>query len=66
MQGQTTFQIVGDYNIKEKEEKFEITDEDIKLVIESTNVSEKEAKEALENTKGDIAKAIIKIQEKNN
>jgi nascent polypeptide-associated complex subunit alpha len=45
---------------------FQITDEDIKLVIESTNVSEKEAKEALENTKGDIAKAIIKIQEKNN
>ncbi|UXD21111.1 NagC family transcriptional regulator [Ignicoccus pacificus DSM 13166] len=53
---------------KEEEEKkeveVEISEEDIKLVAEETGCSEEEARKALEETKGDIAEAIVKLQEK--
>lgn len=66
MQGQTTFQINGEFKIEELEENFEITEDDIEMVVSSSNVTKEEAKKALEETKGDIAKAIIKFEEKNN
>ncbi|HOZ35815.1 MAG TPA: nascent polypeptide-associated complex protein [archaeon] len=53
MQGQKTYQIMG-----EIKEETGIPKEDISLVMEATKKSEKEAKEALEKTSGDIAKAI--------
>ncbi len=57
MQGQETFQIAGD--IKEEVEK-EISEEDIKTIIEKTGVSEEKAKETLEKT-GDLAEAILEL-----
>jgi len=56
MQGQESFQISGD--ISKSEEKF--SDDDVKVVIEKTGCSEKEAKKALEKT-GDLAEAILEL-----
>ena len=48
-----------------KEEKKPLyTDEDISIVMEQTGCSREEAIKALEEAKGDLAKAIIIIQEK--
>ncbi len=60
-QGQKTFQIVGNPKILEIEE--EINENDINLIVEQTGVSKDEAKKALEDTKGDIAEAIMKLTE---
>ena len=57
--GQDTIQIVGD--IKE-EPKQKFTEEDIKLVIEKTNKSYEECKDALEKTGGDLSEAILELQ----
>lgn len=62
MQGQTTFQVIGNYNEEEKEVEVNISDEDVSEVVEQTGVSEDEARKTLEETKGDIAEAIIKLQ----
>ena len=58
MQGQDTFQIVGD--IQEQTPEVEVSEEDIKAVMEKTECSEKQAREALEET-GDLAEAILKL-----
>lgn len=55
MQGQETFQISGDIS---EEQGF--LENDIKVVMEKTGCSEKEAKKALEET-GDLAEAILKL-----
>ncbi len=57
MQGQESWQIVGD--AKEEEEK--VRDEDVKLVAEKTGKSEDEARKALEDVDGEVAEAIIKL-----
>lgn len=58
--GQESWQITG----TEREETTEtkITDEDIKMVAEQTGKTEEEAKNALEETNGDIAEAIMKLE----
>lgn len=53
MQGQKTFQVVGEIR-----EETGIPKEDIDMVVSATGKSEKEAKAALEKENGDIAKAI--------
>ena len=58
-QGQKTYQITGNPSIIERKEEFK--EEDIKLIIDQTGKSEEEAKKALEETKGDIAEAIMKL-----
>lgn len=58
-QGQKTFQIIGKPRIVERKEN--IPKEDIDLVAQQTGKSVEEAKKALEETKGDIAEAIIKL-----
>jgi len=55
MQGQRSFQIAGEVKT---EEELQIPKEDISMVCEATKVSEDQAKELLEKTEGDIAKAI--------
>ena len=55
MQGQETFQISGDVS-----EESGFSEDDIKVIIEKTKCSEKEAKKALEET-GDLAEAILKL-----
>ena len=64
-QGVKTYQISGKARIVErKEEKEGIPQTDIDLVAEQTGKSKAEAKKALEDTKGDIAEAILKLTEK--
>jgi len=60
-QGQKTYQITGKPRIVAKKEG--IPKEDINLVMEQTGKSATEAKKALEETKGDIAEAIMKLSE---
>ncbi len=58
-QGQKTYQIVGNPRIVERKE--ETPKEDIELIMEQTGKTAEEAKKALEETKGDIAEAIMKL-----
>ncbi|MBW2981658.1 nascent polypeptide-associated complex protein [Candidatus Woesearchaeota archaeon] len=63
MMGQETFQISGQINEREKAaEKIEISEDDVKTVMEQANVSEEKARGALENSEGDLAKAIMDLQ----
>jgi len=59
IQGQESFQISGD--ISEEE----ISDKDVKTIMEKTKCSEEEARKALEKAKGDLAEAIISLSNKN-
>jgi len=59
-QGTRTYQVIGKPRIVERKEG--IPQEDIKLVMEQTGKSESEARKALEETKGDIAEAILKLK----
>lgn len=60
IQGKETFQISGD--VQEGGISIEIDDKDINLVIQQTGVSEEDAKKALEEAAGDIAKAILALK----
>lgn len=55
MQGQESFQVTGDVS-----EESGFSEGDIKVVMEKTNCSESEARNALEET-GDLAEAILKL-----
>lgn len=57
MMGQESFQISGDI------EESTISEEDIKTVAQQANVSEEQAKQALEKTNGDLAEAILLLKE---
>jgi nascent polypeptide-associated complex subunit alpha len=65
MQGQTQYQISGSVEEKPRElggeDKMEITEDDVHLVQEKTGKPEEEVRKALQNSKGDIAKAIIDL-----
>ncbi len=56
MQGSKIYSVQG----REIEES-KIKDEDIKLVVEQTACTEDEARKALEESKGDLAEAILKL-----
>ena len=58
MMGQESLQITG--NI---EEEISISEDDVNTVAEQTNKSKEEAREALEECGGDLAEAIMKLQE---
>ena len=58
MQGKETFQIAGE--VSEENSEPEISDDDIKTIMEKTGVSEKKAREILEKT-GDLAEAILEL-----
>lgn len=61
MQGQETFQIAGDISEESAEE--EISEEDVKTVMEKAGVSEKIARETLEKNNGDLAETILELSE---
>lgn len=63
MKGQTTFQIAGSYSEQEVEAEVVISEDDIKMVSEQAGVSIDVAKGTLEEVKGDIAEAIVKLSE---
>ncbi len=61
-------QAVGRINVTEKAEEGEaapeFSEEDVRLVAEQAGVSPEEARRALEETRGDIAAAIMLLQER--
>jgi nascent polypeptide-associated complex subunit alpha len=62
-QGTKSFQIAGTITEEEKHISLEISEDDIKMVMESTGASEEQAKEALKKSEGDIAKAILELKQ---
>jgi nascent polypeptide-associated complex subunit alpha len=64
MQGQKIFQVMGE-RITEKtvEKAAKIPEEDVQLVATQANVSPEQARAALEQTKGDLAQAILLLSQ---
>ena len=63
MMGQETFQVVGEVTESEAD-KAEISEEDIETVMAQTGCNKQEAAEALEESNGNLAEAILKLQNK--
>ncbi len=64
MMGQETFQISGEVHEQEHSTAPDISDDDVKTVMEQAGVSEEKAKEAIEEAEGDLAEAIMKLSER--
>lgn len=64
MMGQETIQIIGDITEVEKNEKIEISDDDVFTVMEQTHCTKEDAIGALEESNGNLAEAILKLQSK--
>jgi len=67
LQGQRIFQVTGEKIVEKTiekvvEKKLTIPEEDIRLVADQTGKSVEEARRALEETEGDLAKAILLLQ----
>lgn len=62
MMGQETYQLTGNVIEKPLSKTFEINLEDIQTVAEQANVSSEKAKQSLEKNNGDIAAAILDLQ----
>ncbi len=61
--GQQIFNITGgEIREQEVEAEIEISEEDVEMVSKQANVSEEEARNALEESGGDIAEAIMKLK----
>ncbi|MBP2143307.1 nascent polypeptide-associated complex subunit alpha [Methanococcus voltae] len=71
MMGNKTYSITGRAKkvaktvekIEDVEVTLDVTKEDIEMVVSQCNVTEEEAKKALEEANGDIAEAILKLSE---
>lgn len=63
VQGQKIYQVAGG-KVSEKaaERKFNVSEEDARLVADQTGKSVEEARKALEESQGDLAKAILLLQ----
>lgn len=64
MHGQESFQISGDVkeeNDLSEDDETDKTEEDIKTIMEKTGCSKEEAREALENSGGDLTEAILSL-----
>ena len=64
MMGQETFQIVGDITEVDKNIKSEPDEDDIETVMGQTSCSREEALESLGQSNGNLAEAILKLQNK--
>ncbi len=66
MQGQKVFQVVGGTITEKTPEratpKLVVAEEDVQLVADQTGKSTEEARKALEECEGDLAKAILLLQ----
>lgn len=66
-QGTVSFQISGIVSEMQRFVEPDVTEDDIKLVMESAGIRDKEkAKQALIDAKGDIAKAILELNKEEN
>ncbi len=59
--GQQTYQVTGKAQEKKIEVELEIPDDDVELVSAQTGVSKEKALEALKETQGDLAEAIMRL-----
>ena len=59
MMGQDTWQITGEVHERSREL---FSEDDIKTVMEQAGVSEEVAREALKETNGDLAEAILRLK----
>lgn len=59
--GVETFQIMGSYEVIPRD--VEVSEDDVKLIMEQAGVSEEDARKALKEAKGDLAEALLKLQE---
>jgi nascent polypeptide-associated complex subunit alpha len=64
MMGEESFQITGETREQAVETKAEINEEDIETVMEQAGVSRETALEAIEANEGDLAAAILHLEEK--
>ncbi len=68
LHGQKIFQVTGERiterTVEKEAAKVTIPEEDVRLVADQTGKSVEEAKRALEETEGDLAKAILLLQTK--
>lgn len=62
MMGQNTYQVVGEAQEKEISTEPDINEDDVKTVMEQTEVSEEEAREAIKNNDYDLAAAIMALK----
>ncbi len=61
MKGTRMFQVVGEDVEERMREKPTYTKEDVLLVSQQANVSEAKAEQALKDTNGDLAQAILRL-----
>ncbi len=61
--GSETYQITGEAREVEREVVLEINEEDIELVSNQAGVSKEVAEDALKEAKGDLAEAIMKLNQ---
>ena len=61
MRNQTTFQLSGDFREEENMVEISISDDDVNVVCEQAGVSDEKARKALERAEGDIAQAIVNL-----
>jgi len=62
MMGQETFQVVGQPQERALSAEPEISEEDVKTVMEQAGVDEDQARKSIEGAKGDLAQAIITLK----
>lgn len=63
MSGKDIYTVTGGkVKLQETESSVKFSDDDVKMVAEQANVPEDIAREALKQTKGDLAEAIMKIK----
>lgn len=63
MMGQDTWQVVGASREETIDSTPDISEEDVRTVMEQTGSSEEDARRAIEGAKGDLAEAILSFQE---
>ena len=61
--GSETYQIEGTAREVELEVEIEIPDDDVEMVASTAGVSKQEARQALEESKGDLAEAIMNLNQ---
>lgn len=62
MMGQDTYQVVGEESERNLSSEPEISEDDITTVAEQAGVSKEQALKALQEAKGDLAEAILKLK----
>ena len=63
MMGQQTYQVVGEEQERPLSSKPDLSDDDIKTVMDQAGVDEDTARKAIEDAEGDLAQAIMNLAE---